>query len=123
MKRTLESKNTERTLICTTDDKKKVYKAINNGSLQLKDFPGLKINVTDIIQVRSVRKETGEEAVNTVLISDTGECYATLSPTVDDSVHNMVEIFGVPSQENQITVEVKTGKSNAGREYFYLDVV
>jgi hypothetical protein len=113
----------ERTLICTTEDKKKMYKAINNGSLQLKDFPGLEINVTDIIQVDSVRKETGEEAVNTVLISDTGECYATLSPTVDDSVHNMVEIFGFPSQDNPIAVEVKTGKSNAGREYFYLDVV
>ena len=113
----------ERTLICTTEDKKKMYRAVNNGSLQLKDFPGLIINVTDIIQVRSVRKETGEEAVNTVLISDTGECYATLSPTVDESVNNMVVIFGTPSQENPIVVEVKTGKSNAGREYFYLDVV
>lgn len=113
----------ERTLICTTEDKKKMYKAITNGSLQLKDFPGLKINVTDIIQVNSVRRKTGEEAVKTVLISDTGECYATLSPTVDDSVNNMVEIFGTPSQENPIAVEFKTGKSNAGREYFYLDVV
>lgn len=113
----------ERTLICTTEDKKKMYKAINNGSLQLKDFPGLKINVTDIIQARSVRKESGEEAVNTVLISDTDEYYATLSPTVDDSVNNLVEIFGFPSQENPIAIEVKTGKSNAGREYFYLDVV
>lgn len=112
-----------RELICTTNDKKKMYKAINNGSLQLKDFPGMFINVIDIIQVDSVRKETGEPAINTVLIADTGECYATLSPTVDDSVHNMVEIFGIPSQENPITVEVKTGKSNAGREYFYLDVV
>ena len=112
-----------RELICTTNDKKKMYKAINNGSLQLKDFPGMFINVIDIIQVDSVRKETGESAINTVLIADTGECYATLSPTVDDSVHNMVEIFGIPSQENPITVEVKTGKSNAGREYFYLDVV
>lgn len=112
-----------RDLICTTTDKKKMYKAINNGSLQLKDFPGLKINVFDIIQVDSVRKETGEPAINTVLISDTGECYATLSPTVDDSVHNMIEILGEPSPENPITVEVKTGKSNAGREYFYLDVV
>lgn len=113
----------ERNLICTTTDKKKMFRAINNGSLQLKDFPGLKINVVDIIQADSVRKETGEGAINTVLISDTGECYATLSPTVDDSIHNMVEIFGEPSPENPITVEVKTGKSNAGREYFYLDVV
>lgn len=113
----------ERTLICTTDDKKKMFKAINNGSLQLKDFPGLKINVIDIIQVNSVRKETGEEAVNTVLIDDTGECYATLSPTVDNSVHNMVNIFGIPSQENPLTVEVKTEKSNAGREFLYLDIV
>lgn len=113
----------ERNLICTTTDKKKMYKAINNGSLQLKDFPGLKINVVDIIQVNSVRKETGEAATNTVLIADTGECYATLSPTVGDSIHNMVEIFGEPSSENPITVEVRTGKSNAGREYFYLDVV
>lgn len=112
-----------RELICTTNDKKKMYKAINNGSFQLKDFPGMFINVTDIIQVDSVRKETGESAINTVLIADTGECYATLSPTVDDSVHNMVEIFGNPSQDNPIAVEVKTGKSNAGREYFYLDVV
>lgn len=112
-----------RELICTTNDKKKMYKAINNGSLQLKDFPGMFINVIDIIQVDSVRKETGESAINTVLIADTGECYATLSPTVDDSVHNMVEIFGNPSLENPIAVEVKTGKSNAGREYFYLDVV
>lgn len=112
-----------RELICTTNDKKKMYKAINNGSLQLKDFPGMYINVIDIIQVDSVRKETGESAINTVLIADTGECFATLSPTVGDSVHNMVEIFGIPSQENPITVEVKTGKSNAGREYFYLDVV
>lgn len=113
----------ERKLIRTTNDKKKMYKAINNGSFQLKDFPGLKINVVDIIQMDSVRKETGEAAVNTVLIADTGECYATLSPTVDDSVHNMIEIFGEPSYGNPITVEVKTGKSNAGREYFYLDVV
>lgn len=112
-----------RELICTTSDKKKMFKAINNGSLQLKDFPGLKINVVDIIQVDSVRKETGEVAVNTVLVADTGECYATLSPTVDDSVHNMVEVFGNPSDENPIEVEVKTGKSNAGREYFYLDIV
>lgn len=113
----------ERNLICTTDDKKKMFKAINNGSLQLKDFPGLKINVIDIIQVNSVRKETGEEAVNTVLIDDTGECYATLSPTVDNSVHNMVNIFGIPSQENPLAVEVKTEKSNAGREFLYLDIV
>lgn len=112
-----------RDLICTTTDKKKMYKAINNGSLQLKDFPGLEINVVDIIQVEGVRKETGETAINTVLISDTGECYVTLSPTVDNSIHNMVKIFGEPSPENPITVEVKTGKSNAGREYFYLDVV
>lgn len=112
----------KRDLICTTTDKKKMYKAINNGSLQLKDFPGLKINVIDIIQVDSVRKETGEPAVNTVLITDTGECYATLSPTVDDSVNNMIDIFGYPSVENPIPVKVRTGKSNSGREYFYLDV-
>lgn len=112
-----------RELICTTTDKKKMFRAINNGSFQLKDFPGLEINVVDVIQVDSVRKETEEPAINTVLIADSGECYATLSPTVDDSVHNIVEVFGEPSPENPIAVEVKTGKSNAGREYFYLDVV
>lgn len=112
-----------RELIVTTSDKKKVFRAVNQGAYQLKDFPGLEINVTDIIQIESQRKETGEEAINTVLIADSGEAYATLSPTVDDSIHNLVGIFGAPTPEEPIRVRLCEGKSNAGRAFLYLDIV
>lgn len=112
-----------RDLIKTSDDKMKIFKAINQGGFQLKDFPGEVLVVSDIIQTEAVRKNTGEEAVSTTLITSEGEVYSTLSPTVDDSIHKLVDVFGAPSPEQPIKVKVVEGTSKTGRGFLFLDVV
>lgn len=111
-----------RDLIMTSDNKMKIFKAINQGGLQLKEFVGDVLTISDIIQTEAVRKNTGEEAVSTTLITVDGDVYSTLSPTVDDSVHKMVNVFGTPSAENPFNVRVEEGKSKNGRGFLFLSM-
>lgn len=111
-----------RDLIRTSDDKMKVFKAINQGGFQLKDFVGDVLTISDIIQTEAVRKNTGEEAVSTTLITIEGDVYSTLSPTVDDSIHKMVDVFGAPSADYPFTVKVEEGKSKTGRGFLFLSI-
>lgn len=111
-----------RELIRTSDDKLKIFKAINQGGFQLKDFVGDVLTIADIIQTEAVRKSSGEEAVSTTLITIEGDVYSTLSPTVDDSIHKMVDVFGAPSAEHPFAVRVEEGKSKTGRGFLFLSM-
>lgn len=111
-----------REIIRTSEDKLKIFKAINQGGFQLKDFVGDVLTIADIIQTEAVRKSSGEEAVSTALITVEGDVYSTLSPTVDDSVHKMVDVFGAPSAEHPFAVRVEEGKSKTGRDFLFLSM-
>lgn len=108
-------------LIMTTDDKLMMYKAINSSSaIQMKDSVGVQFTIKDVIQA-DVVNSSGELVVNTTIFADSGELYATLSPTISSSIHNMENIFGDLRGLRVVVLERLNPKSD--RKFLTLDVV
>lgn len=84
-----------RDLINTTTDKMMLYNARTVNGKQMQDFVGDEFSVTDIVQYETERKNTKEPELGicTVLFTEEGEMYTTMSPTVNDCVQNLVEIL------------------------------
>ena len=108
-------------LIRTTDDKLMMYKAINSSSaIQMKDVIGTELVIKDVIQVEVVNS-SGELVVNTTIFAESGELYATLSPTISSSIHNMENVFGDLRGLRVVILDRLNPKSD--RKFLTLDVV
>lgn len=114
-----------RDLINTTTDKMMLYNARTVNGKQMQDFVGDEFSVTDIVQYETERKNTKEPELGicTVLFTVEGDMYTTMSPTVNDCVQNLVEIFGVPSAEHPIKVQIASGTSKSDREFLQLKAI
>lgn len=82
----------------TAEDAAKFYNAVNNAQA-LKDAVNTPLKVVDvIIRPGEFADDQGvvQDRLVTTLVTDTGHAFASNSPTVADSVRNLMRIFGEP---------------------------
>lgn len=83
--------------ICTLDittiaGKVQLAKALN-GAISVADKINVPLRVTDVVTTQGVRSRTGEECVNTYLITEDGTVYFSQSDGIARSVKILVGIF------------------------------
>lgn len=61
----------------------------------------------------------GKPVTVSVLKTESGEIYTTISATISDSLDDLSDII---ADEGKVTVDVVTRKSSAGREFFQLAI-
>lgn len=96
------------------ENKVLLYNALQNCDLLLKDCKNQKIKMCNVY-IEEYKKEnldekTGEvkkvSKFRTIIFDESGKTYATGSYGVYNSIRQIVGIFGNPSNENPILVEV-----------------
>ena len=103
----------------TVEEKSKLFNAMNNPDKRISDMIGKIINVKDVFveEVRFADEETGEitYAPRIVVIDTNGESYQAVSVGVMSAFKKLFQLFGQPTWEDGIPLEVKqvkNGKNN-----------
>lgn len=104
-----------------------MYNAINSPDHKLSDFVGKKLNIKDISieRVENMNDETGEMAANArvVLIDDNGESYTCVSSGIYSAIKKLVAVFGEPTWEPALPVEVQNLSTKKGRKTMSLKAI
>lgn len=103
--------------------KAKVFNAMNNPDHRVGDFINKTIKLKDVLaevitmdekdadDQPVIDPETGEakrtQAIRVVLFDDKGESYQAVSTGIYNAVKKLMMIYGAPTWEDPITVEVK----------------
>lgn len=99
-------------LQATTDEEKaKLFNAINNPEKRLSDCINMTLKVKDLYieVVNCTNEETGEVTAcpRIVIIDDKGVSYQAVSLGIYSALKKVIQIFGVPTWEKPILMEVK----------------
>jgi len=99
-------------MIAETDEQRKsLFKAMNNPEHRLADFINKKIEVVDIFAevVQCINEETGEitSAPRIVLIDKKGVGYQCVSKGVLSAIKKLFTIYGAPTWKTPVALEVK----------------
>lgn len=109
------------------EDKVAMYNAINSPDHKLSDYTGKTIKVKDIAieRVENMNDETGEMVPNArvVLIDENGESYTCVSSGVYSAIKKLVTVFGEPTWEPALAVEVQNLSTKKGRKTMTLKAV
>ena len=104
-----------------------MYNAINSPDHKLSDFVGKKLNIKDISieRVENMNDETGEMAANArvVLIDENGESYTCVSSGIYYAIKKLVAVFGEPTWEPALPVEVQNLSTKKGRKTMTLKAI
>ena len=104
-----------------------MYNAINSPDHKLSDFVGKKLNIKDISieRVENLNEETGGMAANArvVLIDENGESYTCVSSGIYSAIKKLVAVFGEPTWEPALPVEVQNLSTNKGRKTMTLKAI
>lgn len=104
-----------------------MYNAINSPDHKLSDFVGKKLNIKDISieRVENMNEETGEMAANArvVLIDENGESYTCVSSGIYSAIKKLVSVFGEPTWEPALPVEVQNLSTKKGRKTMTLKAI
>ena len=104
-----------------------MYNAINSPDHKLSDFVGKKLNIKDIAieRVENMNDETGEMAANArvVLIDENGESYTCVSSGIYSAIKKLVAVFGEPTWEPALPVEVQNLSTKKGRKTMTLKAI
>lgn len=104
-----------------------MYNAINSPDHKLSDFVGKKLNIKDISieRVENMNEETGEMAANArvVLIDENGESYTCVSSGIYSAIKKLVAVFGEPTWEPALPVEVQNLSTKKGRKTMTLKAI
>lgn len=104
-----------------------MYNAINSPDHKLSDFVGKKLNIKDISieRVENMSDETGEMAANArvVLIDENGESYTCVSSGIYSAIKKLVAVFGEPTWEPALPVEVQNISTKKGRKTMTLKAI
>ena len=104
-----------------------MYNAINSPDHKLSDFVGKKLNIKDISieRVENLNEETGEMAANArvVLIDENGESYTCGSSGIYSAIIKLVAVFGEPTWEPALPVEVQNLSTKKGRKTMTLKAI
>ena len=95
----------------TFDEKKRLVNAMSNPDFRIADFINKTINVVDVFVEKSQveSQKTGElvDIPRVVLIDDKGKSYSSLSFGIFNSLKKIISVFGFPTWEDGIPVEVQ----------------
>ena len=104
-----------------------MYNAINSPDHKLSDFVGKKLNIKDISieRVENMNDETGEMIANArvVLIDENGESYTCVSSGIYSAIKKLVAVFGEPTWEPALPVEVQNISTKKGRKTMTLKAI
>lgn len=104
-----------------------MYNAINSPDHKLSDFVGKKLNIKDISieRVDNMNDETGEMVANArvVLIDENGESYTCVSSGIYSAIKKLVSVFGEPTWEPALPVEVQNLSTKKGRKTMTLKAI
>ena len=108
-------------LIRTTDDKIKIYNAVNSvGAVQIKDCVGKEIIIQDVVQLNTENQD-GETVVSSTIFGEDGTIYSTISPTIEKALHSISDIFGTVKGIKVKVVSAHNPRSK--RDYLSLAVI
>ena len=111
----------------TREAKVAMYNAINSPDHKLSDFVGKKLNIKDISieRVENPSDETGEMVANArvVLIDENGESYTCVSSGIYSAIKKLVAVFGEPTWEPALPVEVQNLSTKRGRKTMTLKAI
>lgn len=95
----------------TDEEKANLFNAINNPEKRLADCINMKIKAKDLYieVVNCTNEETGEITAcpRIVIIDDKGVAYQAVSLGIYSALKKVIQIFGAPTWEKPITLEVK----------------
>lgn len=95
----------------TAAEKKVLYNAMNSSDNKLADHVGEVIKIKDIFceTVTIIKEDTGEKVVapRIVLIADDGKNYNSTSFGIFNSLKKLMQVFGVPTWTEPVSVKVK----------------
>lgn len=104
-----------------------MYNAINSPDHKLSDFVGKELRICDISieRVENMNEETGEMAANArvVLIDENGESYTCVSSGIYSAIKKLVAVFGEPTWEPALPVEVQNLSTKKGRKTMTLKAI
>ena len=112
--------NTE---MATTTDKVILFNASGSPTGIVNDMVGARIDVAHI--VNSIRKNEHDEEYNRCVLIDVDRNMLIVSsePFIQ-RLEEAVNVFGLPTQENPLAIEVKKQKSSSSdNSYLSLDVI
>lgn len=113
-------------LVNISESKKDLVKA-GNTTRMFKDVIGEKITMTGAIiyEKDEVNDKTGEVETKKVCCvrDEKGEYISTISPTVENSLQLIVASYEPEEIKAGLPIEVKSKKSNGGRDFIYIDLV
>lgn len=111
----------------TREAKVAMYNAINSPGHKLSDFVGKKLNIKDISieRVENPSDETGEMVANArvVLIDENGESYTCVSSGIYSAIKKLVAVFGEPTWEPALPVEIQNLSTKKGRKTMTLKAI
>lgn len=109
------------------EEKVAMYNAINSPDHKLSDFVGKTLNIKDISieRVDNPSDETGEMVPNArvVLIDENGESYTCVSSGIYSAIKKLVAVFGEPTWEPALPVEVQNLSTKKGRKTMTLKAI
>ena len=108
------------------EDKKRLYNAMNSPDGRIKDMVNMRIAIQDIYceMVQCTSEETGEisNVPRIVLIDVDGKSYQAVSMGIYNAVRKLIQVFGVPTWDGGLEVEVKQ-ISKGNRSILTLNIV
>ena len=103
-------------------DKKDFVRA-NNDARAIMDFKNTTVKVSGIIFGTTTNKD-GDEVKTVIIKNSDGDFIGTISPTMVESMEAVADVFEdeIADGAKDMDIIIKTGKSNAGREYYYASI-
>lgn len=109
------------------EDKKQLFKVISSPDHSTSEFIGKQIKVKDLYveEVEMPNQETGELQLchRVVLIDDKGIAYQSVSSGIWSAVCRMVQVFGTPTYDEPLTIEIYEIVKAANRRILTFKVV
>lgn len=109
-----------------TDSKKDLVKA-GNTTTMFKDVIGDSLKMVGLIIYDKEELDTKTGVIETKTVSaiklENGEFISSISPTVENSLTLIANSYDEAEIKAGVDVEVKSKKSNGGRDFLYIDLV
>lgn len=110
------------------EDKKKIYKAMNETDDSLRNLVGEEIRLANyIVHKISVKNQvTGEvnDTIRCVLITDDGKSYGTTSKGVTNALIKLVQFLGEPKTWNEpVIIKICEKQGKNGFKFLSFDLV
>lgn len=103
----------------TVDDKKALYNALESADVLLNDIVGSVIKIKDVYceEKQVIDDETGElkNKYRTILFDIDGKTYATGSYGIFNAIKRICAIYGMPTWDEGIEVEIGKQKTKDGK--------